>query len=468
MSRTRETSLICLSILPQIHPLQQPFFRPFLDIPLGGGQRHSKPGGDVDEGLAVEFVRQGVQEELAADGLLAGAGGPLRTCPGQVLEDAGGVLQEGLGDGHCGVEVVVQAFEVGAVGAIVHHPDGGEDHCDAESDEPEAAHGGDDFVSKELRVFPVDHAEVSIEGVFLGGREVEGDFTYFAQHVVEVVELGAQAPEVVVGRAAVGFGEDVLPLQGGGEIVEHEAAEKAVLGIRDEVLDLLGRAGEQATQPRVLEVDVFAVFSADIGDVLVVEGLAEAVGVVAVVGGEGVGEGVAFGLEHDALSVVVAKDLIDGGGAGVGGDEEHPERRFLGLVHVHFLLVGLVLLHLLLVFHFLGLVDFAKAVVDGVDEEAAEDEPAFAGGGTGGDEEEEVGPDGAFVVDAGDVGKDGGNDCEGAQKQDVGILLGVGLVHNLPEEFGQEVADGAGEGGKRRLFFALTSSVSLISLIRGK
>ena len=199
-----------------------------------------------------------------------------------------------------------------------------------------------------------------------------------------------------------------------------------------------------------------------------VEGLAESVGVVAVVGGKGVGEGVSFGLEHNALAVVVSKNLIDGSGAGVGGDKEHPERRFLGLVHVHFLLVDLVLLHLLLVFHFFGFVDFAETVVDGVDEESAEDEPAFAGGGTGGDEEEEVGPDGAFVVDAGDVGKDGGNDGEGAQKQDVSIFFGVGLIYNLSEEFGQEFADGAGEGGKRQIFFALTSSVSLISLIRGK
>ena len=395
-----KNALFHLPIPPQIHPLQQPFFRPFFDIPLGGGQRHSQPGGDVDEGLAVEFVRQGVQEELATDGLLAGAGRLLSSRPGKVLEDAGGVLQECLGDGHCGVEVVVQAFEVGAVGAIVHHPDSGKNHCDAEGDEPEAAHGGDDFVPKELRVFPVDLAEPGVEGVFLGGREVEGDFTGLAKNVVEVVELDAQTLEVVVGRAAIGLGEDVLPLQAGGEVVEHKAAEKAVLGICDEVLDLFGCAGEEGAQAGVLEVDILAVFAADVGDVFVVEGLAEAVGVVAVVGGEGVGEGVAFGLEHDALAVIVAKDLIDGGGAGVGGDEEHPERRFLGLVHVHFLLVGLVLLHLLLVFHFLGLVDFAEAVVDGVDEEAAEDESAFAGGGTGGDEEEEVGPDGAFVVNA--------------------------------------------------------------------
>lgn len=36
--------------------------------------------------------------------------------------------------------------------------------------------------------------------------------------------------------------------------------------------------------------------------------------------------------------------------------------------------------------------------------------------------EQAHGPE-TFVIDAGDVGKDGGNDCEGAQKQDVGIFL---------------------------------------------
>ena len=460
--------LFPLPVPPQIHPLQQPFFRPFLDIPLGGGQRHSKPGGDVDEGLAVEFVRQGVQEELAADGLLAGAGGPLRTCPGQVLEDAGGVLQEGLGDGHCGVEVIVQAFEVGAVGSIVPHPDSGEDHSDAEGDEPQAAHGGDDFVPKELRVFPVDLAEPGVKSIFLGGRKVEGDFTDLAQNVVEVVELVAQALEVVVGRATIGLGEDVLPLQAGGEVIEHKPAEKAVFGIRNEVLDLFGSAGEEGAQAGVLEVDVFAVFAADVGDVFVVESFAEAVGVVAVVGGEGVGQRVALSLKHDALAVVVTKNLIDGGGTGVGGDEEHPERRFLRLVHVHFLFVDLVLLHLLFVFHFFGLVDFAEAVMNGVNEVFAERESSFAGGGAGRDEEEEVGPDGTAVVDSGDIGKDGGDDREGAKEQNVGILFGDGLVHNLTEEFRQEVTDLAGEGGQRSFFFALTSSISLISLIRRK
>lgn len=45
-----------------------------------------------------------------------------------------------------------------------------------------------------------------------------------------------------------------------------------------------------------------------------VEGFAEAVGVVAVVGVEGIGEGVALGLEHQADAVVLVQGLIDGRG----------------------------------------------------------------------------------------------------------------------------------------------------------
>ena len=45
-----------------------------------------------------------------------------------------------------------------------------------------------------------------------------------------------------------------------------------------------------------------------------VEGLAEAVGVVAVVGAECVGEGDALGLEHQADAVVLVQGLIDGCG----------------------------------------------------------------------------------------------------------------------------------------------------------
>ena len=87
------------------------------------------------------------------------------------------------------------------------------------------------------------------------------------------------------------------------------------------------------------------------------EGFAEAVGVVAEVGVEGVGQGVAFGLEEEADTVVLGKGLIDDRGGAVGRDEQREERRLLGW---HFEgvfavdgighLCGFVFLHELLVF----------------------------------------------------------------------------------------------------------------------
>ena len=104
-----------------------------------------------------------------------------------------------------------------------------------------------------------------------------------------------------------------------------------------------------------------------------VEGLAEAVGEVAVVGGKDVGQCVAFGLEHQCVSAVIGEDLIDGGGGAVGRDDEHPEgwflRRFCSIV---FLLVVLVAGLLDAVFVHLGLVGVAQLVVYGLDETPAE------------------------------------------------------------------------------------------------
>ena len=57
--------------------------------------------------------------------------------------------------------------------------------------------------------------------------------------------------------------------------------------------------------------------------------LAEVVGVVAIIRVESVVQGVAFGLKHDASAAVFVQDLNEGGGTGVGREEEHLERRFL-------------------------------------------------------------------------------------------------------------------------------------------
>lgn len=120
-----------------------------------------------------------------------------------------------------------------------------------------------------------------------------------------------------------------------------------------------------------------------------VECLAEAIGVVAVVGAEGVGEGVALGLEHEAFAVVVVEYLINGCGGRIGGDEKHLHRRFFGFLHGGFFLSGgVVFREALSVFCHFGFIDFSQSVVYGLDKVSAECQAAFAGGGFGCDEEE--------------------------------------------------------------------------------
>lgn len=140
------------------------------------------------------------------------------------------------------------------------------------------------------------------------------------------VELFTELFEVVVEGDAGTTVKDIVPVALGIEVIEEETTEKAVFGIFDERTDLLGRACEQGGKAGRLDADIFLVFSADVGDSLVMEGFAEAVRVVAVVGVKGVGEGVALGLEHKTDAIVLVQSLIHGCGGGVCRDEQEAER----------------------------------------------------------------------------------------------------------------------------------------------
>ena len=73
------------------------------------------------------------------------------------------------------------------------------------------------------------------------------------------------------------------------------------------------------------------VFFAEVGNGLVMEGFSEAVGVVAKVGAESVGQCVAFCLKQEAYAVVLGEGLINDRGGAVGRNEQSEERRFFGL-----------------------------------------------------------------------------------------------------------------------------------------
>ena len=135
------------------------------------------------------------------------------------------------------------------------------------------------MVSPGVLVLP----EGVVECGLLGGGEGECEGCAAAEDAVVVVVFGSEGVEVAVVGLSEGAVEYVEPYGAGGEAVEDEAAEESVFGVGDEAVDLSRGAGEQGGEARGADVDVLAVFAADVGYGLVVECFAESVGVVAVV-----------------------------------------------------------------------------------------------------------------------------------------------------------------------------------------
>ena len=93
---------------------------------------------------------------------------------------------------------------------------------------------------------------------------------------VEVEEFSAKVGKVFVDAAVAALSKDVVPGDAGGETVEDESAEKAVLGVRDKVLNLTGSTGEDGREAGAFDIDVFPVFAAVVGDGFVLKSLAKA------------------------------------------------------------------------------------------------------------------------------------------------------------------------------------------------
>ena len=425
--------------------LQLAVVAPFADGAVEGFGVESERVGNLRVFLAVELGGEPVPELLLLNGALRSFGFLLRGGIGREREEHPDVVPEDDGDDGLGRAVVgVEAGDVALEVSVFGEPEDREAHCDAEHHDSEPADGCDEVFSAVGKAFFLPAGEGGVEVLALLSGEAEEEVSAFAvENLEEVVVVGSELLEAFIECAfGRGVGEDVVPDCRNVQAVECEAAEEAVFRVGDEVENLARSAGEDGGEAGLADVDIFAVLAADVGDGLVVEGLAEAVGVVAVVGAEGVGEGVALGLEHQSAASVVVQHLVDCCGGGVGRNEEHTEGRFLGLLHRGFLFAGGVVFgELLLVFHNFGLVDFAEAVVDWFDKVAAEGEAAFAGGGSGGDEEEEVREDGTAVVDAFYVGHTGGEDCERTEDEDVFVIDGVAHGSDSAEEFGQVVPD---------------------------
>ena len=224
------------------------------------------------------------------------------------------------------------------------------------------------------------------------------------------------------------LGEHVQPLQTEVHVVKNEAAEQAVLRVRNQRSNLPGCAGQNSGEFRLQQFHKLPVLAPGIGYRLMMEGFSESVAVVAIVGGKDIGQGVALGLEHQAAAVVLAQDLINHCCTGVGRDDE---RTALGLIRrqqgwVPFLLPFIFGLGFPVTGHVL-VIEELQLVLDGLDQASAKRESALAGRCRCRDEEEKVGIHRPVSIDSGEVREAGGETHDGAQDEQVGVFVGVGV-----------------------------------------
>jgi hypothetical protein len=356
-----------------------------------------------------------------------------------------------VADGYRRLIVLVQALEVALEVSVFRQPQGGQYHRDTEGDETEPPDGGDDGVTVLVVKRQLGVGEAAVEVLFLVFGQGEAKVLAGIENVVQVLHLGSEFQKEFVLGDLVLVGEGTEPDEFGLQAVKREPREQAVLGIGDERENLVRSAGKQGGQLGLLDEHALAVLASGERDVFVVESLAEAVGILAVVGRKDIGEGVALALEHHPFASVVVQDLIDHRGAAVGRDVVHQHRRLLRNLKPGFVLGGLEFLHLLLILLLLIVTLLVQRIVDGLREVPAERKPAFTCRGSGGHEKEEVGVDSPSVVYAGDVRETGRKDAEGAEDEHIAVFVRVGFGRDGVEQRRQPVPDRRGEDRERRL-----------------
>ena len=133
--------LLCFAVFALGESYQLASLAPGGYVFLGGLGCDGKGGGGLDEGLGVELGRKIGPELLFAEGPGIGRGldGSGDVWKGVVHADD--VLQEDAGDVEGVFVIVFPAGEGFFEDAVFHHPEGGEDHGNAEGDKAQAADG---------------------------------------------------------------------------------------------------------------------------------------------------------------------------------------------------------------------------------------------------------------------------------------------------------------------------------------
>ena len=121
-------------------------------------------------------------------------GSPGHRFPRKLTDDAEHVLLEDGADGHGGGEVIGPNVAEGGEVAVLHHPEGGEDHGDAEGAHGQAADRSDGIVSEDGVVFGLELVEMLVEGLTLLFREANLDTGVLPAGYGKRRRIGCQAP----------------------------------------------------------------------------------------------------------------------------------------------------------------------------------------------------------------------------------------------------------------------------------
>ncbi len=367
-----------------------------------------------------------------------------------------------------GSKVVVAAEQRGGQGSValvVHQAQDGKRHADAVGRQSEPAHGWQQLHAEAPHALLLKFGEEPVEVGLLPARQRKAHGLGAGEAAVELEEASSQTDEPVVQRIVFVAGKDIVPCRPHGQRVEEEPGEEAVLGVGNQRAYLSGRAAEQDGQAGHGNLHVFAVFPAVVGDGLVVEGLAQAVAVVAVLAAEGGGQRVALGLEHQGPAVIVVQRLEEGRGGAVGRDEEHPDGRLLRLFALAVFpplvverLPAAILFPLLAVAH-------AQVGVHHVGQMAAQGEPALARRGLRADEQEEVGKHLPLPVKPPHLRQAGREHGECPQQQDVGVFGREAVGTDVGEQARQRGVHLVGERRKRLRPAGLLPAGGVLSLL---
>ena len=215
------------------NPNQLASLAPGGDVFLGGLGGDGKGGGGLEEGLGVELGREIGPELLLAEGAGVGRGLDGSGDVGKGVVYADDVFQEDAGDVEGVFVIVFPAGEGFIEDAVFHHPEGGEDHGDAEGDKAQAADGGNNVHVAAEDGLVLEFLKDGVELVLLLLGKGEDYIRSVLELCVKVEVFRAQAGKVFVDAAVSALGKDVVPGDAGGKAVEDESAEKAVLGVRD-------------------------------------------------------------------------------------------------------------------------------------------------------------------------------------------------------------------------------------------